>query len=137
MYNAKIDQEIGYRGTKSNTWCHRIEYTYRSTDGNWVFSHVIGKATCSPTDKYNEEFGRNLAKTKAHEAYWHEVKKLQIAETYRPEWKKKQKMSFEGKTAHLYGIDGFEITKDINRIGKEMAKKFGKGKSVKVTIEEI
>ena len=137
MYNAEITNEGGgtlpwYR----NSYMYHIEFVYFGSKGR-IKRTVTGTATRNTTDKYNEEVGKNLAKTKAYEAYHHEVKKLMIAETDRPEWKKKQKMSFEGKTAHIYGMKGFEVTKDINRIGKEMAKKCGKGKSVKGTVEEI
>ena len=136
MYNAEIidEYETVYKYKGLDTHYYAITFVYSNQPNARV---VEGIAICKKQDKYNFEFGKNLAKTKAYEALYHEVKKLMIAETHRPEWKKKQKMSFEGKTAHLYGIDGFEITKDINRIGKEMAKKFGKGKSVKVTVEEI
>ena len=133
MYNAKIEQECAYRGTRNNTWYYRIDYSYHSHNGNWVFNHITRKAICSSGDKYNEEFGRNLAKTKAYEAYHHRVKKLMIAETYRPEWKKKQKMSFEGE----YIKGGIYPIKDYDRVVKEAARKFDKGKPIKVTIEEI
>ena len=126
MYNAKIVSEcfmfIGI------TTIYRIEYIY----GGWI-RNVTGVVHCSNHDKYNEEFGKQLAKTKAHEAYWHEVKKLQIAETYKPEWKKKQKMSFEGE----YIKGGIYPIKDYDRVVKEAARKFDKGKPIKVTIEEI
>ena len=139
MYNAKIEQECAYRGTRNNTWYYRIDYSYHSHNGNWVFNHITRKAICSSGDKYNEEFGRNLAKTKAYEAYHHRVKKLMIAETYRPEWKKKQKMSFEAICLKDDDRLSFVLTgiQDKDRVLKEVNRKFDAGKDIKVTIEEI
>ena len=127
----ELDRIVGLPTGSSTTCCH-IAYRY-----NGHRYRAEGYATCHPDDRFNAEFGEELAQVRANKNMFKHIEKLLLAETYRPEWRKKQKMSFEGKTAHLYGIDGVEITKDINRIGKEMAKKFGKGKSVKVTVEEI
>lgn len=127
MYNAEI--MVSRWADKHTFW---IEFAYYGSKGK-VVKEVYGQSNCQPTDKYNEEFGRNLAETKAFETYYHEVKKLMIAETYRPEWKKKQKMSFEGE----YIKGGIYHIKDYDRVVKEAKRKFGKGKSVKVTVEEI
>lgn len=123
-------------GNTSRTAYCSILFSYPD-DNYYEYFEATGIAVCSPDDKFNKDFGLKLAEARAMQNMYIQIEKLMVEQTHRPQWKKKQKMSFEGKTAHLYGIDGFEITKDINRIGKEMAKKFGKGKSVKVTVEEI
>lgn len=148
MYNAEITNE-GERVlarkwqrnlAKVNETIHgyRIYFNYYGSKGT-IKKVVDGVVGCDPTDKYNEEFGKQLAKTKAYEAYHHEVKKLMIAETYRPEWKKKQKMSFEAICLKDDDRLSFVLTgiQDKDRVLKEVNRKFDAGKDIKVTIEEI
>lgn len=137
MYNAEIYNEgflevgirMPYIGIRT---VYVIRFDYKDLDFD-----VFGAAICKEPDKYNEEFGKNLAKTKAYEAYHHEVKKLMIAETYRPEWKKKQKCSFSGQ--FIITLTSYDINplKDFDRVQKELPRKFKDGAKVKVTIEDI
>ena len=67
------------------------------------------------------------------------IEKLLLAETHRPEWKKKQKMSFEGvfKKTDPFGIIIDDMGSARDRALKEVVKKFKKGSKVKVTVEEL
>jgi hypothetical protein len=88
MSDARIVHEFGsqYKQDTLETHYYRIVYIYSNEH---FVRHAEGMATCEPTDKYNEGFGKRLAKVKAYEAYYRKVKKLMIAETHRPEWRKK------------------------------------------------
>jgi hypothetical protein len=91
MYDAKIVYEFPMAYTLRGREVHyyRIVFIYSNEHKS---RYVKGIAICEPTDKYNKEFGEKLAKAKAYEAYYHKVKKLLIAETHTPEWRKKRKV---------------------------------------------
>ena len=150
MYHAKIVKEgfelLGVNTNYGITTIYRIFFNFYKTDPYITWGYEVkGIAHCGDQDKYNEEFGKNLAKTKAYEAYHHEVKKLMIAETYRPEWKKKNKIEFTGKADTFYDYDSLNHTEhsvsmDIRDTmwgtGKQIRKTIKEGKDIKVTIEE-
>ena len=138
MYNAGIVQEVDWQD--GATSYYEIIFFYEDGSEGWRQFVVTGKAVCNSTDKYNKEFGKNLAKTKAYEAYHHEVKKLMIAETYRPEWKKKQK---DGSSDYHFltneEASHFLADKEADKDSKwrVVSKKIKPDSKIRITIEEL
>ena len=127
----ELDRIVGLPTGSSTTCCH-IAYRY-----NGHRYRAEGYATCHPDDKFNAEFGEELAQVRANKNMLKHIEKLLLAETHKPEWKKKQKMSFEATFYEGIACHEFMPVKDINRILKETHRKFKPGSNVKVTIEEL
>jgi hypothetical protein len=130
MYDAKIVYEFPMAYTLRGREVHyyRIVFIYSNEHKS---RYVKGIAICEPTDKYNEEFGEKLAKVKAYEKYYHKVKKLMIAETHRPEWRKKQKVELR-KSGNDLGDFKYYILNELDRVAER--KNYD---NLKITIEEI
>ena len=119
-------------GNTSRTAYCSILFSYPD-DNYYEYFEATGIAVCSPDDKFNKEFGLKLAEARAMQDMYMRIEKLMVEQTHKPEWKKKQKMSFGGE----YIKGGIYPIKDYDRVVKEAARKFDKGKPIKVTIEEI
>jgi hypothetical protein len=131
MYDARIIHEFQrkYKWEGREVHYYRIVFIYSKYEDRAI--HVEGIAICEPTDKYNEEFGEKLAKVKAYEKYYHKVKKLMIAETHRPEWRKKQKVELR-KSGNDLGDFKYYILNELDRVAER--KNYD---NLKITIEEI
>jgi hypothetical protein len=128
MYDAKVISEN----------CFYEDSPY----GNKVACcYVIGKfksqtlyaseiAMCEEGDKFNYEFGLKLAKAKTYEKFFHRLKKLMIAETHRPEWKKKKRVELRKKGNDVTDFK-FSVIEGIDKVAK-----YKNYDNIKITIEE-
>ena len=140
MYNAKIQSIMNkyVGGNTSRTAYCSILFSYPN-DNYCEYFEATGIAVCSPDDKFNKEFGLKLAEARAMQNMYIQIEKLMVEQTHKPEWKKKQKMSFGATCLKDDDCLSFVLTgiQDKDRVLKEVNRKFDAGKDIKVTIEEI
>jgi hypothetical protein len=135
MYDAKVINENCFY--EDSPYGNKVACCYVTGKFKSQTFYASEIAMCEEGDKFNYEFGLKLAKAKTYEKFFHRLKKLMIAETHRPEWKKKQKMSYKGEAKMIDGaLWVYEKPEETASLIKEVNRKFKDVIKVKVTIEE-